>query len=196
MNKHIIIGFESQENYELYPEELEICKNYKSQKRVLEYKRGRIAAKKCLEKLGIYSFPILKSANGDPIWPLNIAGSISHSNDLAVAVISKEHKFIGVDLEYLKQSRNPEIFKRICTEKELTWQDKDLEKGIRIFSAKEAIYKAFFNIEKLSWMDVELDESQKGFSCKLTKNIKSLPQTFQCYQSRHDQDYLLSLVAE
>ncbi len=192
--KELVIIFQSNFNSELYAQEFEICKDYKSQKRLNEFKRGRIAAKKALSQLKIIDFPILKSESGAPIWPQGISGSISHSKDLAVAIASKKYKLLGVDLEYLKQERNPEIFKRVCTEKELTWMQNNFEKGIRLFSAKEAIYKAFFSLTKLTWLDVELIETPEGFTCNLTRNINNLPPTFHCQQDKHG-DYLLSIVA-
>ena len=44
----------------------------------------------------------LKSSNGAVLWPKNIAGSISHSNNFVTAVTiknSNEVESIGVDIE-------------------------------------------------------------------------------------------------
>lgn len=201
----LIICFESQTSEPLYAEESVICKDYKSQKRIDEFQRGRIAAKNALSKLGIKNFPILKSSSGSPIWPEEIRGSISHSKDIAVAVVSKKLFYIGVDLEYQKQERNPEIFKKICSETEYNWVKQDSKlRGLKIFSAKEAIYKAFFSVAKLGFHDVELSWQDSYFNCILTRDLNEKFKngfSFRCDQIQEKnqilmhQNYIFSVVA-
>jgi len=175
--------------------------------------KGRIAAKKCLEKLGIKNFEILKDKSGAPIWPKGIYGSISHSRDKAVAIVSKNYNLVGIDLEHKKRDINLNLKNRICTESEKEWVGDNKEKLLSIFSTKEAIYKAFYNIEKLTFMDAELKKTQlkktglkktqlkstglkennQGFEVNL--NLKSNPNfKFNTYLII-DNDYITSIVS-
>ena len=45
--------------------------------------------------------PILKGRDGEPIWPFDIVGSISHKDAIAVAAVGKKKRYkgIGVDIE-------------------------------------------------------------------------------------------------
>lgn len=196
--QELITCFQTHLDSELYLEELEICKNYKSQKRIDEFKRGRLAAKQALAKLEIFDFPVLKSSAGFPIWPNQIYGSISHSENLAVAIVSKKFSLVGVDIEYKNKARNPKIFEKICSESELSWVNKNPELyGLQVFSAKEAIYKAFYLVAKLTFADVELSWQNGFFNCTLAIDINQKYQKgflFKCSQLDY-QDYLLSTVS-
>ncbi len=174
--------------------------------------KGRIAAKQCLEELGVKNFKILKHESGAPIWPKGIYGSISHSKDKAVAIVSKKYNLVGIDLEYRNRDINLNLKNRICTESEKEWVGDDKEKLLSIFSTKEAIYKAFYHIEKLTFMDAELKKIQlkkiqlknmqlknmqlknkyDGFEVNL--NLKSNPNfKFNTYLIV-DNDYITSIV--
>ena len=140
----------------------------------------------------------MKSADSYPIWPNNVAGSISHSHDLAVAVISNKYNLIGVDIEYKNKERSPQIFERICTKNEQTWaKNNPRERGLQIFSIKEAIYKAFYLEAKLTFMDVELNWNGDNFSCTLLKDINQNYKkgfVFKAHQSEYN-NYILSIVS-
>jgi enterobactin synthetase component D len=77
-----------------------------------------------------------------------IAGSITHCYPWSVAVVAKcpNPVAIGVDLESMDGIQGTDISRLVCREAELAWVGKgDLrERLTMIFSAKEAIYKAFY----------------------------------------------------
>jgi len=120
-------------------------------KRRSEFLAGRLCAAQCLRTMGVAApFP-LSVQNRLPVWPHGVAGSISHCNSLAAAITAPKSKYraLGIDVELLiEPSIEWEIRNRVGCFEEWT----ELEKHVpcqrqsltRLFSAKEALYKALF----------------------------------------------------
>ena len=123
-----------------------------SQNRNQEYLLGRLAIKDALGSLGyppiwIERDPLTKA----PVWPKGIAGSLSHSSGLALAVVGDSPPILGlgVDLEKANRTIDLGIERHICTQDESDdLRSLHLENhAIRLlltFSAKESLYKCFF----------------------------------------------------
>ncbi|MFZ8894148.1 MAG: 4'-phosphopantetheinyl transferase family protein [bacterium] len=136
----------------LPPEQLPEVNFGLSKKRNQEYLLGRLAIKDALGSLGnvptwIERDPLTKA----PVWPKGIAGSLSHSSGLALAVVGDSPPILGlgVDLEKANRTIDLGIERHICTQDE----SDDLRSlhpenhAIRLlltFSAKESLYKCFF----------------------------------------------------
>jgi 4'-phosphopantetheinyl transferase EntD len=112
--------------------------------RVSEYVLGRLCAQFDINNL----IEIEKDIHGVPVWPDGMKGSISHSKDYALAVISKsdEIRSIGVDIERtIRQDKLHIIEKQILTDSEFNlFNSRKVSKeklATIIFSAKESLYK-------------------------------------------------------
>ncbi len=137
-----------------------------SGKRAREYQAGRKAAKLALTKLGqAFATDLTSAPDGAPLWPNGICGSISHSKGLAVAAATYQQNYLslGLDLQELRALRMPLAFaERICTKNELanlSHLGKLLdEQLLRIFSVKEALYKALskYSAKRLLFKDAEV----------------------------------------
>ncbi len=108
---------------------------------------GRAAMRQALDRLGLTPVAIASDDRGAPVLPASIAGSITHKEDLAAALVASESLArIGVDLE-LDVVRSLDIAPRVLTPGEiaeiahLDANDRAREVLLR-FSAKEAVYKA------------------------------------------------------
>jgi 4'-phosphopantetheinyl transferase EntD len=109
---------------------------------------GRAALRLALQRAGFDAPPVLVDDRGAPTLPPGIAGSISHKEELAVALVAREPggARVGVDVE-IDRPRRIDISSRVLTPDELREiepfapADRDREVLLR-FSAKEAIYKA------------------------------------------------------
>lgn len=55
-----------------------------------------------LREIGYSNFKVNLSADGIPHWPLDIKGSISHSNNSVICAVSSIVKCIGVDIEHVQ----------------------------------------------------------------------------------------------
>jgi 4'-phosphopantetheinyl transferase EntD len=109
---------------------------------------GRVAMRQALARSGHDAPPMLADARGAPLLPSALAGSISHKEKLAVALVAKAapETRLGVDIEVDAPSAH-DIASRVLTDEEaaelaaLGPETRGREVVLR-FSAKEAIYKA------------------------------------------------------
>jgi enterobactin synthetase component D len=109
---------------------------------------GRLALTEACRQLGAPCSPILNSERGAPILPDGLAGSLTHKDDLAIALVSKSvaSTHLGVDLEVIS-SKELGVAKMILTVEEFE-EYESLQSHAQSafllvrFSLKEAIYKA------------------------------------------------------
>jgi enterobactin synthetase component D len=108
---------------------------------------GRVAMRLALDRIGLNAPPILSDDRGAPLLPSGIAGSISHKDDLAIALVAPEGSArIGVDVEK-DTPRQLDISRKVLRDEELVELAKlpEAARGGEVllrFSAKEALYKA------------------------------------------------------
>ena len=144
-----------------------------------EFSTGRRLARRLLAERGIAPGPILRDDDRVPIWPASITGSISHCRDYAVvALCGADSCFgVGIDIEP-DEAVKPGVERIVCTATERRWLDgedgDDEARGRRvklIFSAKEAVYKAFYPRVRVFWgfhdVALELDERRGCFVAAL-----------------------------
>ena len=114
--------------------------------RQVQFVGGRLAVATGLSELGARRTPVLPNEHGAPIVGPGITVSISHKQDLAVALVARGDAGLGVDIEDTDRER-PGVARRVLTVAELAqnhslpasrqWVDTVIR-----FSLKEAIYKA------------------------------------------------------
>jgi enterobactin synthetase component D len=111
---------------------------------------GRKAAHLALDELGADSTrPVLVGTYRDPVWPHGIVGSITHTSDLAAALVAWADRTdgVGIDAEHIRHA--PELEAHVPIVEERRWLD-ETEPSVRareliaLFSAKEAVFKAFY----------------------------------------------------
>ncbi len=147
-------------------------------KKKAEYLAGRYATKQGLAKLGENSsrsqtdFHLNNGIHRAPKWPFGYIGSITHTRDIACAVVARTDKYraIGIDIE---QWFTQDSFDKVKTQF-LTEQDKDVmltsrsleafKIGTLIFSAKESLFKAlyptvgqYFDFQDAAVTEIHLD---------------------------------------
>ena len=129
-----------------------------------DFSTGRYCAIKALEKLGIQDAVIPIGEDRAPIWPEGIAGSISHCDSFAGAIVAKssDHISLGLDIEEIGRV-TPDLWDLVFTQNEksylsgLSHQDKRVQ-STAIFSIKEAFYKFQHPLTKtfLDFLEVEV----------------------------------------
>ncbi|MDJ0823306.1 MAG: 4'-phosphopantetheinyl transferase superfamily protein [Paracoccaceae bacterium] len=107
--------------------------------RKAEFTGGRRAARAALTALGHPSQPIPMAADRAPVWPEGVRGSITHCGQTCMALVSshRDCAALGVDLE-AATPLDDDLISEICHQSEAA-NGTDAK---RVFSAKEAIYKA------------------------------------------------------
>ncbi len=141
-------------DYKLTVQEANVLSARACEKRIDEFTLGRAACFSALKQVGFsHPPPVLKGELNEPIWPYRFAGSITHTREVAICAIGPYSRTmgIGIDLEELEGIENkiPEkAYDVVCTAPELEWIASDpalAEVRVkRVFSAKEAAFKAFF----------------------------------------------------
>jgi enterobactin synthetase component D len=133
-----------------YPAEEGLLHVRAVQSRRTDLRRGRAAAHEALRRIGADHGPILRGDHRQPLWPDGVVGSIAHSGGTALAAAAKAAACggLGVDLEHADRYFT-DLPESIAFDEERTWLDnlKGAERAratLEVFSAKEAVYKAFY----------------------------------------------------
>ena len=127
-------------------------------KRRREFVTTRNCAREALSRLGVEPVPILRGDNGEPLWPRQIVGSLTHCDGYraAVAGYAMQVRSLGIDAE--PHEPLPEgVLEHVSIEPErevLASRNADLHWDRLLFCAKEATYKAWFPLAK-RWLGFE-----------------------------------------
>lgn len=119
-------------------------------KRAREFRSGRNLARAALARLGAPVAALLRGPRGLPDWPDGVAGSISHSDRLAIAVVGWRRDFagLGIDVEDAAplDLRLLKLVMTAADQRFIATRDGALRChwAKTVFSAKEAFYKAVF----------------------------------------------------
>jgi len=150
-------------NYTLHSEEERILSPRACTRKRVEFALGRTAAHFALKQINPEKTgPVFRGPGGEPLWGDGIIGSITHCFPWSSAVVVKgSHRFaVGVDLESMKRMQGTDISHLVCRDAELDWvRHGDFhERLTMIFSAKEAVYKAFYPLCRryIDFKEVEL----------------------------------------
>jgi 4'-phosphopantetheinyl transferase EntD len=119
-----------------------------------------------------------RGPGGEPLWPEDVVGAISHAGDIAVAIVGwrRDYAGLGIDIEQLARAPSARAARLICRPAEMDWVDNgaDSQRLAMLFSAKEAVFKALFPIEHvwLGFGDAELtwQPDRHGFEARLIKS--------------------------
>lgn len=122
-------------------------------RRQATFAAGRKAAQDALRKAGHRGAPVPGIGDdGLPDWPRGWLGSISHSDDIAAALVAPDHEaqLLGLDVEQIMTAEiAAQIAPDILPELPLGQSGQPPEMEItRAFSAKEALYKALYPLTR------------------------------------------------
>jgi 4'-phosphopantetheinyl transferase EntD len=164
----------------LFPEEEQVIAQAVPERR-RDYATVRSCARACLQRLDYPPVPILPGVGGAPVWPDGIRGSMTHCIGYAAAAVGTHPPIfaIGIDaepaaplpdgvLDLIATPAEQDRLARIQPEPDSPHWDRLL------FSAKEAIYKAWFPLVG-EWLDHQqaeiLIEPQEGsFTAQLSRD--------------------------
>jgi enterobactin synthetase component D / holo-[acyl-carrier protein] synthase len=126
-----------------------------------EFATVRLCARAALRQLGVEPGPMVPGAHGEPRWPDGVIGSMTHTDGYRAAAVAHQADAasIGVDaephmplpdgvLETIALPEEQDALDDLAATHPLVAWDRLL------FSAKEAVYKAWFPLTG-SWLDFE-----------------------------------------
>jgi 4'-phosphopantetheinyl transferase EntD len=153
----------------LHPAEREFVA-FAVERRRREFAAGRLLARRFLRSKG-YDGALRRLPDGSPDWPPGIVGSITHCDTLVAVAIGNDRDCaaIGIDVEADRPLHEgvPEL---VLADEELRRLRARPECGdravLRIFCAKEALYKAIFPISRRppAFKEMIVEPSQRGES--------------------------------
>jgi 4'-phosphopantetheinyl transferase EntD len=146
---------------ELFAEE-ELSVGRAVEKRRREFMTGRACARLALQRLGLPPVAIPNGKRGEPLWPGGVVGSITHCRGYRACAVAKAEDVLAVGIDAEVHEPLPEgVREQVAFGRELTMVA-DQGAGVcldrLLFSAKEAVYKAWFPLAHrwLGFEDVEL----------------------------------------
>ncbi|MDB5979254.1 MAG: 4-phosphopantetheinyl transferase [Pseudomonas sp.] len=121
-------------------------------KRQAEFLAGRLCAREALHRLDGRLYVPEIGEDRAPVWPVDIAGSITHSHGWAAAIVSsrKHWRGLGMDMEnLLEHDRAERLAGEILTPDELQRMAAGPAEQLALlvtltFSAKESLFKALY----------------------------------------------------
>ena len=151
-----------------------------SQNRKREFIAGRFGAHEAMVLANVSPEHIQIGGKGEPIWPSNIVGSITHSHGYAAAAVARKSDIVslGLDAE-IDEPLSSRVLRRISNVQEQEWVENVggtlvQHPGKVLFSAKEATYKAWYPItqEWLGFKEVLINFHDQGntFTVHIQKN--------------------------
>lgn len=146
------------------------------ERRRREFAAGRSLARGLLATLG-KAAPLCREADGRPAWPPGIVGSITHCATLAAVAVARADDCAGIGIDIEANRPLPQgVARRILGEQEQQWirrSDPRLaaETLLRVFCAKEALYKAIYPLARHALppqaLIVERSARNDGFVARL-----------------------------
>ena len=144
----------------LFPEEEKIIAHAVESRR-RQYVAVRCCARACLARLGYARVPILPGVGGAPTWPAGVLGSMTHCAGYAAAAVGPLSRISAIGIDAEPDAPLPEgVLDLVATPAErdrlaVTQLEPDSPNWDRLlFSAKEAVYKAWFPLTG-EWLDHE-----------------------------------------
>ncbi len=139
---------------------------------------ARVCAHRALSDLGLDPVAILADEHGAPCWPAGIVGSITHCAGYRAAAVARSETLlcIGIDAEPNKNVP-PRVLSRLASDEErdavyeLISMDPSTAWDRLLFSAKEAVYKAWYPLTSrlldLNEVTIAFDPSEGSFESRL-----------------------------
>ena len=128
-----------------------------------DFLMGRLAAVEALRRLGAEG-SVGRSADGAPLWPEGITGSLTHHSGVAAAVVGRGVGGLGIDIcPRLDGDRLRAVVRQCLTDTEReTWAGE--EAATVAFAAKESIYKAAYPRAQrfIGFAEAEIIDMQEG----------------------------------
>jgi len=153
---------------ELFPEEVRSL-GQAVEKRRHEFVTGRACARRALERLGLPASPIPSGPRGEPLWPPGVIGSITHCAGYRACAVARTTDLTSIGIDAEPNSALPDgVLEQVAfgPELHLVATAAPVRMDRLLFSAKEAVFKAWFPLMKkwLGFEDAELSIDLGGQS--------------------------------
>jgi 4'-phosphopantetheinyl transferase EntD len=156
----VVEAFEDDPSEAVFPGE-EYLIGSAVEKRRREFITTRRCAREALAMLGFAPIPIHSGSAREPQWPIGVVGSITHTTNFRAAAVAPQNVVASIGIDAEPDSSIPDdIVKAIAIGSEpemlaeLTRAFPAIHWGRILFSAKEAVYKAWYPLTR-RWLGFE-----------------------------------------
>lgn len=148
------------------------------EKRRREFTTARACVREAFAQLGLPPSAVTNGSRGEPCWPPGVVGSITHCDGYRACAIARAPDMITIGIDAEPHAALPAgVLSDIAGPEELSWlgEQRRSAPGVHwdrlLFSAKEAVYKAWFPLAK-RWLGFEdavvtVDTSTATFAARL-----------------------------
>ncbi|MEU3459415.1 4'-phosphopantetheinyl transferase superfamily protein [Streptomyces sp. NPDC006733] len=159
-----------------------------------EFTTGRHCARMALARLGLPSDrSILSGQRGEPVWPAQVRGSITHCRGYRAAAVARVTEIASVGIDAEPDEQLPGGVLRAVTLPEEEVRTKELSRDFPLvhwdrilFSAKESVYKTWYPLthRPLEFDDatIEIDPANGTFAARIlphaTRGVHQAPKGF------------------
>lgn len=151
-----------------------------------EFATARACARAALRRLGHPECAIPVGPRGEPRWPPGVVGSITHCAGYRAGAVASQADLLALGIDAEPNEPLPErIAAEVASEEELASIRRlahaapDVRWDRLLFSAKEAVYKAWFPLthDRLGFDDavLSIDAGTRTFSARLRVSKARLP---------------------
>ncbi|WP_037673203.1 4'-phosphopantetheinyl transferase [Streptomyces griseus] len=159
----------------LYPQEAALVARAVAKRR-REFAVVRSCARRAMEKLGVPQQPVLPGERGAPRWPDGLVGSMTHCDGYGAATLARATDLASLGIDAEPHQALPEgvlAAVSLPTEAErlgrLSADRPEIHWDRLLFSAKEAVYKAWFPLTGL-WL--EFTEAELDFRAEPVDRLR------------------------
>ena len=130
-----------------------------SEQRLLEFRAARRCAHQALGYLGVAQCVVPRGERREPVWPIGVVGSITHCRGYCAAAVGRAEEFaaIGIDAEMhvpLAEGVSRIVMSAQEARAALAVGGTETHIECVVFSAKEAVYKAWYPLMRC-WLGFE-----------------------------------------
>jgi 4'-phosphopantetheinyl transferase EntD len=148
------------------------------EKRRREFATGRDCAHRALQRLGAAAGPVLSGNSGEPAWPAGVVGSITHCRGYRGCAVAAATDLAAIGIDAEPHQPLPEgLIEKVAggEEKgalaELARAEPAIAWDRLLFSAKEALYKAWYPLAE-RWLGFEdavltIEPRERTFAARL-----------------------------
>ncbi|HLK00926.1 MAG TPA: 4'-phosphopantetheinyl transferase superfamily protein [Streptosporangiaceae bacterium] len=163
-------AFEDDQDATLFPEEEAVIAAAVAKRR-REFATVRACARAALARLGERPAAILPGADGAPVWPEGVAGSLTHCDGYRAAALARTSDVTTIGLDAEPAGPLPDgVLDLVATAAErvqlaaLAARAPGTHWDRLLFSAKESVYKAWYPLARrwLGFEEAELTIDQNG----------------------------------
>lgn len=150
------------------------------EKRRREFVTGRGLARDALGRLGVSAGAIGSGSGGEPLWPEGVVGSITHCDGFRACAVARSTRALGIGIDAEPDLPLPAgVVEDVVhgRERALLGCDLGVDPGRLLFSAKEAVYKAWFPLTGrwLGFDDAEVSVDADARTFRAVLRVDSAP---------------------